>query len=224
MHCHQVKEALNAEIERSGKWSRDLIWRYPLPENLGFALEVDRGNVVERVEKETPAARAGLCKGDVVTRLNGVAIASFGDAQHALDRAPKIGTIEIVWRRCNQAMQAELDLPVGWRRTDISWRASSQRLIPSPRLYGRDLSAKEKEALGLSPRQLAFQQEEGVHSQARDAGIHAGDIILGFDGKALEMDVSDFSAHVRSSYIRGEKVTVNVIRNGERLNLQMTFR
>lgn len=224
MHCHQVKEALNLELERTGKWTRDRIWRYPLPENLGFVLEVDRGNVIERVEPGTAAESAGLKPGDVVTRLGNVAIASFGDAQHALDRASKSGTIEIAFRRGEQPMEAKLELADGWRRTDISWRASSQRYVPSPRLYGRDLPVKEKEALGLSAKQMAFRQEDSVHSQARDAGVKVNDIILGFDQRFLEMDAGDFQSHVRSTYIRGDKVTVNVLRDGKRLDFTMTLR
>src|SRR5262245_43732960 len=32
MHCHQVRESLNAGLRRSGEWERDMIYRYPLPE------------------------------------------------------------------------------------------------------------------------------------------------------------------------------------------------
>src|SRR5437867_1425026 len=34
MHCHEVKEALNADLQKTGHWSRDNVWRYPLPDNL----------------------------------------------------------------------------------------------------------------------------------------------------------------------------------------------
>src|SRR5207302_1807316 len=47
LHCHQVKEALNAELRQAGTWRRDMVWRYPLPENLGFSLEVDHGNRIQ---------------------------------------------------------------------------------------------------------------------------------------------------------------------------------
>jgi S1-C subfamily serine protease len=223
-HCHQVKEALDAELKRAGKWSRDLVWRYPLPDNLGLVLEVDRGNVVRRVEPGSPAARAGLRAGDVVRRLNGVPVHSFADAQYALDRAPKVGAIEASWRRGPETMDGELTLPQGWRKTDISWRPSLQRLVPSPRLSGRDLPAKEKEALGLSAKQLAFRLEGYVHSQARDAGIRAGDVILGVDGKKLEMDATEFQWYVQRNYLVGDRVTVNALRDGKRLSLTMTFR
>jgi hypothetical protein len=223
-HCHQVKEVLNAELQRAGKWSRDLVWRYPLPDNLGLVLEVDRGDVVGRVEPGSPAARAGLRAGDVVLRLNGVPVHSFADAQYVLERAPKAGSLGISWRRGRETLKGELTLPEGWRKTDISWRPSMQRFVPSPRLFGRDLPAKEKEALGLSAKHMAFRLEGHVHSQARDAGIRAGDVVLGIDDKKLAMDASAFQWYVQRNYLVGDRVTVNVLRNGERLRLPMTFR
>src|SRR5262249_54120550 len=86
-----VKRSLNTDLEKTSKWSRDLVWRYPLPDNLGLILEIDRGNVVERVEPDSPAARAGLRVGDVVQWLNEISIHSIADAQYALDRAPQTG-------------------------------------------------------------------------------------------------------------------------------------
>ena len=40
VHCHQIKEATNDNLKRQGMWNRDHIWRFPLPDNLGFVLEV----------------------------------------------------------------------------------------------------------------------------------------------------------------------------------------
>src|SRR5262249_60063070 len=37
-HCHQVREGLDAELRKAGKWEHELTWRYPLPDNLGLAL------------------------------------------------------------------------------------------------------------------------------------------------------------------------------------------
>lgn len=223
VHCHQVNEALKADLEKAGKWSRELVWRYPPPDNLGLVLEVDRGNVVERIEPGSSAARAGLKAGDVVERLNGVPIYSFADAQYALDRAPKTGTTTVSWRRGEQGLKAELALAGGWRKSDISWRPSLQTYVPSPRLSGPELSAKEREALGLSAQQLAFRLDT-VSNQAHDAGLREGDVIVGIDDQKLEMDVRAFYWHLRGSYLVGDRVTVNAIRNGERLKLVMTLR
>src|SRR5207245_9812712 len=105
-----------------------------------FLLEVDRGNVIKEVNNNSPASAAGLRVGDVVERLNGVPIHSFGDAQFALDRAPKAGSIEIAWRRGGQVLEEKLALPGDWRKTDPAWRPSLQRLLPKARLYGTDLT------------------------------------------------------------------------------------
>jgi hypothetical protein len=224
LHCHQVKEILNAELQRQGKWSRDLVWRYPLPENVGFALEVDRGNVVKEVKARSPAAAAGLKVGDAVRRLGGVPIHSFADAQLALDRAPATGSVAVAWERGGEVLSGELALPEGWRKTDITWRPSVRHLAASPRLYGPDLTAAEKKALGLSPRQLAFRQRESLSPQAEAAGIRAGDIILGFDDRQLDMDAYGFLHYVAGRYLIGDRVTVNLLRDGRRLNLGMTLR
>jgi hypothetical protein len=221
LHCHEVKEALNAEVHRAGKWSRDLIWRYPLPENLGFALTVDQGNVVGEVRDRSPAAVAGLKAGDVVRRLNGVPIHSFADAQLALDRAMQAGSIGVAWQRGNQTQRGSLRLPDGWRRTDISWRTSMQDYVPSARLYGTDLTPAEKQGLGLAANQLAFRQKYPISDQAKAAGIREGDIILGVDDKRLALDRIDFHTYVRSNYLVGDRLTVNLLRDGKRQKLSM---
>lgn len=224
MHCHQIREAFDGDLKRKGAWTRDMVYRYPLPENLGVVLEVDRGNVVRSVTPRTPAAAVGLRPGDVLRRLANVPIHSFGDVQFALDRAPATGTIPIVWRRGADERTDQLTLSEGWRQTDISWRPSLRHVIPSARLYGPDLTAEERAKLGLKPRQLAFRQRKTVSYQASSAGIHTDDIIVGVDGKHLELTVDAFQHYIQRSYLIGDRVTVNLLRDGKRLDIPMTLR
>jgi S1-C subfamily serine protease len=223
MHCHQVKEALNYGLVSRGEWVRDLAWRYPLPENVGIELEVDRGNVVQAVRDKSPGAAAGMAAGDVVRRLNGVPVHSIADVQFALDIATRVDSIEAAWQRGEKVLLGKLSLPDGWRKGDVSWRPSMQRLVASARLSGTDLSVEEKKALGLAAGQVAFRQKDSVSAQAQAAGIRGGDVIVGVDGQVLEMDVDEFVRHVRRSYLVGDKVIVNVLREGKRLNLAMTL-
>jgi hypothetical protein len=223
-HCHNVREVLNAELERTGKWTRDKAWRYPLPESVGVELEVDRGNVVRAVRGESPAAALGIKAGDVLRRLNGVPLHSQADVQFALDHAPKSGGVEVVWRRGDKTERAKLTLPAGWRRGDITWRPSMQHIVASARLYGADLTPGEKKALGIPAKRLAFRQQSPVPSQPKAAGVRVGDVILGVDGKALEMDVGDFIHYVARSYLVGDRVTVNLLRDGKRLDLPMLLK
>jgi len=223
MHCHNVKELLNQELEKNGQWTRDSAWRYPPPENLGFELEVDRGNVIKAVPKESPASKAGLRPRDVVVELNGQPVHSFADTAFALDLAPSRGSIEIVWERDGKSSRAQLTLPAEWKKTDVTWRASMQHLIPTARLYGADLSDQEKLALGLSPKQLAFRQTDSVPAQVKAAGILPGDIILGVEDKQFDADDIAFRHYIERNYLIGDRVTVNILRGGQQLKLPMTL-
>jgi S1-C subfamily serine protease len=223
LHCHEVRQVLNRELQRAGRWDRDMIFRYPLPENVGIKLEVDRGNVIKSVADKTPAAAIGLKTGDIVRRLNGVPIHSFGDAQYALDRAPKTGAIEIAWQRGDKTLDGKLSLTEGWRKTPVAWRASMRELIPYARVGGKDLTEAEKKALGLSPNQLAFRQRDFVSPVLKQVGLVPGDIILGFDDKKLDLTSEAFVRYVQNNYLIGDRVTVNVLRDGKRHNFPMTL-
>jgi serine protease Do len=223
LHCHQVREALNAELKTAGKLSREAVYRYPPPDNLGMELDVDHGGTLKSIKDKSPASAAGLKKGDVLQLLNGVPIHSFADAQFALDRAPKDGSIEVVWQRDEKIRTEKLALPEGWRRTDVIWRASMRDLLPSARLNGIELTDAEKKALGLSPKQLAFRQRESLSKQAEEAGIRAGDIILGVDDKPLQTDLDGFRAYIQNTYLVGDRITVNLLRDGKRQVVRMTL-
>ena len=221
VHCHQVRELLNAELKRTGKWSEALIYRFPPPDNLGFVLEVDRGNVVKNVKTDSPASVAGLQAGDVIEQVRNVPVHSLADAQYALDQAPLTGEISIAWRRGKETTHGALTLPAGWRKTDISWRRSMDWIIPSARVFGRNLNADERREHGLGEKQLAFRQGYPVSKAAAAAGVREGDIILGFDGQKLEMTAYEFLAHVRANYLSGDRVTIDLLRDGQKMRLPM---
>src|SRR5262245_20292841 len=226
IHCHYVKEILWAEEKAAGTWNRDEIWTYPLPENVGIELEKDRGNVVKAVTSGSAAERAGLKAGDLIRDLNGMAVHSFADAQYALHRAPKKGDMPLTWTRGKNAEphKATLSLAEGWRKTNITWRPSLLDVLPSMRLYGDDLNAKEKKALGLDDKRLAFRQDKTVHSEMQAVGVRPNDIILGLDDLALHMTMEEFLGYVRRNYLVGDRVTLNVIRDGKRVDLPLKLK
>jgi serine protease Do len=218
LHCHTVKERI---VAAGPGWTLDQLWRFPMPDNLGLVLEVDRGDIVKTVQPKSSADMAGLKPGDRIRRVAEVPVHSQADVQYALDRAPKSGSIDLLWNRDGKDETGTLKLPDGWKRGDISWRPSTQHFVPSARLYGKDLKADERMKLGLSATQLAFRQNEFVPTQAKQAGIKAGDIIVGLNGKRPEMDVVGFVDHVQRSHLIGETIVVNVLRDGQPLELPM---
>jgi serine protease Do len=216
IHCHQVYDFRREVAETAGKWRLDDVWVYPLPENVGLTLEVDLGDRLRSVAADSPAGRAGLHAGDTLTEVNGVPVASQADVQYGLHRAPPSGQVTVGWRRDGREMSGRIVLPEGWRKTDISWRASTRSLGPSPCVQGEDLTAEEKRALGLSEKGLAFRQENFVHPAARRAGVRQNDIVIGIDGNSPEMTARQFTAHVRLNYRAGDVVSLKILRDGHR--------
>ncbi|MCR9197677.1 MAG: PDZ domain-containing protein [Planctomycetaceae bacterium] len=221
IHCHQAKEVVYNDLDRKGKWNTELAFRYPLPENVGLKLDVDRSHIVTKVAADSPAETAGIEAGDRLLNVNQVPIHSEADVRFALDRAPKRGSIDVTWQRDGRQRSAKLTLADRWKRTDISWRPSLQNFVATCRIYGKDLKEGERDELGLTKTQLAFRQKASVPAVAKKAGIREGDVILGFDDNELDMSAYDFLLHVRSNYLKGETVKVNVIRNGRKLRLTM---
>ncbi|MCI0455497.1 MAG: PDZ domain-containing protein [Gemmataceae bacterium] len=221
VHCHNVPEFRREALQSAGTWDRDEVWVYPLPENVGLTLDVDRGDRVRAVAPRSAAERAGLTAGDTLLTLNELPIASIADVQYALHRAPARGSVPVRWERAGKAHSGQLELGEGWRKTDVSWRWSLRSLPPDPCVHGDDLRAEERKALGLGPRQLALRQGPFVTPPARHAGVQTGDVIVGVDGRDLDMTARQFGTHVRLTYRPGDRIVLNVLRGGKRLELPL---
>jgi hypothetical protein len=223
IHCHQVYEFRRDALQQTGRWHREDRWVYPLPENVGLTLEVDQGDRLHAVTPGSSADRAGLRAGDRLQIVNGLPVASIADVQYALHRAPAQGRIPVSWQHAGKEHSASIELPDGWRKTNLTWRPSMLDLLPALSLEGEGLSAREKQAMGLSAKRLAFRQQKPVHRQVRQAGVCAGDVILGLNGQTLDMTMLQFLAYVRQNFLVGDQVTLNLLRDGQRLDLPLTL-
>jgi S1-C subfamily serine protease len=219
IHCHQIWEFRRHEAKLTGKFKRDELWIYPPPENVGIVLDVDQGNKVRSVTPASPADKAGIRAGDRIERINNLPVSSFADLQYGLHRAPATGQIVVAWQHDRQPMTAQLDLPDGWRKTNPTWRPSMLDILPALSLYGDDLTPQEKKDLKLPEKRLAFRQDKTVGKEAKNMGVQGGDVIIGIDNLALEMSMLDFLGYIRRNYLVGDKITLNVIRNGKRIDL-----
>jgi membrane-associated protease RseP (regulator of RpoE activity) len=223
IHCHQVYDFRREALQTEGRWRLDDLWVYPLPENVGLTLDLDEGDRVRGVAEGSPAARAGLRAGDRLRGVNGVAVASSSDAQYGLHRAPAAGAVPVTWLRDGRRMEGTLSLAEGWRQTDISWRWSLRGLEPDSWVQGPELSQAEKRRLGLSEHHLAFCQSGFLSAPARQAGIRPNDVIIGIDGKRLELTARQFQAYVKLHYRVGDRVTYNVLRDGKHLDVTLSL-
>ncbi|MCI0683598.1 MAG: PDZ domain-containing protein [Gemmataceae bacterium] len=219
IHCHQAKEILRVQANREGGWDPLTRWVYPLPENVGITLDMNRGDHVKAVAAASPAAQAGLRAGDTLVSLGYRSVRSFGDAQHALHMAPAKGAVKVAWLRDGARHDGELKLADGWKKTNLTWRPSLMDLLPSLPLFGTDLTVQEKQALGLPGARLAFRQDAPVPPSAKKLGVQEGDVIVGINELRLEMTVEQFLGYVRRNYLLGDRVTLNLVRGEKRLDV-----
>ena len=224
IHCHQVNEFRREARQASGEWKREDVWVYPLPENVGITLDVDRCNAIKAVAADSPAAKVGVRPGDVLRKLNGLPVVSFADAQFALNKAPAKGEIPVEWLRGDKPMSGTLTVPEGWRKTNVTWRPSMLDILPALPVSGEDLTPEEKKKLGLPAKRVAVRQDKFVHSTLKAVGLLKDDVIVGIDGKQLDGTMEEFLGYVRQNYLVGDKVTLNVLRDGKRVDLPLTLK
>jgi S1-C subfamily serine protease len=224
IHCHQINEFRRADAKAAGTWSRDDLWVYPLPENVGLTIELNRGDMVKSVEPDSPAARVGINGGDRLIALNGYSVASNADVQYALHKAPKSGVMPVEWTRGTNSMKGQLELAEGWRKTNLTWRSSLLDILPSLPISAEDLTAAEKKALGLPDKQAAFRQDKFVHSTLKAVGLKTGDVVVTLNGKPVDGTMDDFLGLVRREHLVGDQITLGILRDGTPVELKMTLK
>ncbi len=224
IHCHNVSEFRRADLKNAGKWDRESVWVYPPPENVGITLDVDRGDLVKSITPGSAAEKAGLKSGDRLTRLNGYTLASFADTQYALHKAPAKGSVPLSWMRDGKELSAPLAVTNGWRRADLTWRPSMRDILPSAPFSGDELNEVEKKRLGLDPTRAAIRQHAEVHPVLDAAGVKGGDVLIGYDGNVVEGDSGKLFTYVRRNYLIGDEITINLIRDGKRLDLKLLLK
>ena len=224
IHCHNVNEFRRADLKEAGTWDRTSVWVYPLPENVGITLDIDAGDRVKAIAPDSAAAKIGLKPGDRLARLNGYRVASFGDAAYALHKAPAKGSIPVSWVRDGKESAGALEVADGWRKTNLTWRPSMLDILPSAPFSGDELTAAEKKALGLDDKRAVIRQDTTVHATLAAVGVKGGDVLIGYDGKSVEGDASKLFGYVRRNYLVGDEITINVIRDGKRVDLKLLLK
>jgi serine protease Do len=145
-----------------------------------FGLDVPRGALVSSVDKDGPAAKAGLQAGDVILSFDGQPIdtAALLPAAVAGTRPGKSVTLQ-VWR---DRKAREISVKLG-EVTDDTAVADANDGGESGRLgmMVRPLSPEERQQADVEDGLVV----EGVDGAAAEAGIRPGDVVLSANGKAV---------------------------------------
>ncbi|MGC1272961.1 MAG: Trx7/PDZ domain-containing (seleno)protein [Planctomycetaceae bacterium] len=220
IHCHMIHDAEQNAAYDAGTFDEDLLWRYPLPENIGLVINPQSGVRVMKVLPDSAAQAAGLSKGDEITHVNGQAITSIADIQWVLHGLSNDDATVTVRTRDGEQ---ELSLPAGWKRTDISWRGSFWSLRPKLPIWMEPADEVQRKAAGVSEDEIPLlvkwiNRGRAGGKAAYEAGLREGDLVVALDGQPLRFEKSpSFVMHVKLNYDVDDALPLTVIgKNGER--------
>ncbi|HNL21521.1 MAG TPA: PDZ domain-containing protein, partial [Rhodocyclaceae bacterium] len=173
-----------------------------------FGLQRPAGALINSVDKNSPAARAGLEPGDVILSLNGREIGSSVELPAMVAALPPGETARLqVWRH---GAPREIEVRVGKFESE---KLASSESAPSTNgrlgVAARDLTAQETRQADVRSGVLV----ESVKGAAAKAGLRPGDIIVSINGEPVT-GVEQLATLVAKS---GKRAAVLVERGDSRL-------
>ena len=151
-----------------------------------FGLDRPRGALVSSVEKDGPAAQAGVAAGDVILAVGGHSIERFGElSSYIASMKPGSEAMLGVWRNGKEQQIGVKVVELKEQQQPLIAR-NQPKSHPTDQaselgLTVRPLEAREKEQAGTSGSLVV----EGVTGPAQAADVQPGDIILGINGKRV---------------------------------------
>jgi len=219
IHCHNIHDAEHQEALNAGRYTPDLLLKYPLPDNIGLKMDRKSGVKIAEVIAESPAAVAGLQVGEDVVRMEGQPITSIADMQWVLHHRP-LGDAEVEIETSRTGKHL-LKLKSGWKKYDFSWRGSMWNAPPRFEAWAPVLDKDAKQKLGLSENETALEVRwinrggKGGERAYAD-GLREKDVIVALDGQSFQGDTRQFNMHIKLNYQVGDDLRLTILRQGER--------
>jgi serine protease Do len=159
-----------------------------------FGLKDSEGSLVADVFKGSPAEKAGIERGDVITQFDGKNIAESKDLSRLVAATPVGKTVTVKLMRDGKAIERTVRIGEMEKTTETAH-------MPSHKSLGITI----QELTPAIARDLGLRHETGVvvtrvepGSSAADAGIQTGDVIQEVDRKPVK-DVEDFSQKIEQA-------------------------
>jgi serine protease Do len=176
------------------------------------------GVVIESVEPGSPASRAGLKGGDVITAVNGAPVKTGNDLVDAITRTKVGSKVQISYIRDRKEMQTSVTVE---SRDQVfsgnsSGKENSSSDESSPVRFGlhvETLSPERARHLGMQGQRGVIVSEVEPGSFAEDIGFLRGDVIVEVNRNAVE-SYGDLRQEL-SGLRAGQEVVFKVLRQDE---------
>ena len=197
---NSVKDILN-QLVTSGKVTR--AWLGVYNQNITpsmeatFGVKPGEGVVVSDVIADSPAQRAGILSGDVITRVDGEAMTTTDVLTHKISLLPvgTVVTLDIVRAKASMQVQVTLaERPSEEALASQSPAAGSQAVSKFGLTVG-PITKTIVQQLGLHSTQGVVIMEVASDSKAYWAGLEVGDVILEVNLEPI-VTIADWSALV----------------------------
>jgi serine protease Do len=215
-----IDEAMRVagELRASGRVVRGRIGVYPAPvtKEVAEAIKLPRayGALVQRVERDSPAEKAGVEGGDVITQFNGKVVERFNDLARIVG-ATKPGSKASLQLFRNGSFR-EMAVTVGELKEQAERGGEGSDTKPervSPfGLSIADLPEAQRKELRVKGG-VRIEEAEGA---AARAGLREGDVILSIDNTEVS---SAKQAQTLLSKLEKAKVVTMVVRRGDSSNI-----
>ena len=168
-------------------------------------LHLSEGALVSNVEKNSPAERFGLLRGDVITEAEGKKIASANDWDDFIWDTRSGRSFEVAFWRKKEMRKAALTAEI----PPVSRRSSEGKLG----IYVSDLTPEIAQRLGVDTGRGVVVTEVKPNSTAGLIGVEEGDVILEIN-KSEVASAAEYERMMKRLK-RGQKVVLLLVRRGD---------
>jgi serine protease Do len=172
-----IAKEVVAQLKNKGKVQRGMIGVtiQPLDENTAKALGLssDKGALVSQVNPGSPAEKAGLASGDVITEVNGQAVVDAHDLTTRIGAMAPGSSVNLTYLRKGQSKSAKVTLV---ERDTKQFQSGEEGASPAGETLGMSLSPTDPRSGKPVGGLLVVGVEAG--SPAAEAGLRKGDVIV----------------------------------------------
>lgn len=190
-----------------------------------YKLKNKNGVLIEKVEDDSPADKAGLKKGDIIIEYNGKDVISTKDLIEKVNKSKPDEIVKLVIIRNDDKKTISVKLEK--RPKDLAFDFNccfpdNFKFIlksnkPKLGLQLIELNPELGEYFQSPTKKGMLVKKVEKDSPADKAGIKTGDVIIGIGMESVE-DLHDITSALKE-YKNGDKVELTIIRKGEKIKI-----